>query len=342
MNVGFGFEAGSRMTGRALPLLTMLLSMSLQSGCTIWQSARRTLRQEPHEFSWEHDRGTSKTLYLSWADTAWQEARGYAAPENQSSYDYEWGFREGFAEYCYGGGNGEPPGAPPRPYWHAFKRMSPERNTVDQWYSGYRHGAKVARTGGYREQAILRSPLVNCNCELPAAATTTISEVSPVMSTPVTAPSVTVPTVVAPEVIAAPQLNSTPPTKPAPASAPPAPADKMPLKLDSPAARPTAVPPVKAPRNALPEAAPQSSAPPIRIIKPLDLAPTSVPTLAPAPAKLTTPPAPTPMHFPLELATERSATKPAPSATLTIPAETVLEAQRNAAPAAAPQGWFVR
>ncbi len=177
----------------------MLLCTSLQSGCTIWQSTRRTLRQEPHEFSWEHDRGASKTLYLSWADTAWQEARGYCTPENQSSYDYEWGFHEGFAEYCYAGGNGEPPGAPPRPYWHAFKRMSPERNKVDQWYSGYRHGAKVARTGGYRDQAILRSPLVNCNCALPAAAaTTTFTEATPVLSAPLVQPAIVAPEVIAP------------------------------------------------------------------------------------------------------------------------------------------------
>lgn len=330
------------MSRRALPLLAMLLCTSLQTGCTIWQSTRRTLRQEPHEFSWEHDRGTSKTLYLSWADTAWQEARGYATPENQSSYDYEWGFREGFAEYCYAGGNGEPPGAPPRPYWHAFKRMSPERNKVDQWYSGYRHGAKVARTGGYREQAILRSPLVNCNCELPAAAatsTTTINEVSPVMGAPLVQPAV-----VAPEVIAAPQINTAPPTKPAPVVTPPAPVEKAPLKLDS-----TVVPPAVLPRSVPPAAAPQSSAPRIKIIQPLELAPTSVPTFAPAPAKIAAPPAPTPMFFPLELATERSAPKPAPYAVLPLvapsksaPTDTVLEAQRNAAPAGAPQGWFVR
>jgi hypothetical protein len=335
------------MSRRALTLLAVLICTSLQSGCTIWQSTRRTMRQEPHEFSWEHDRGTSKTLYLSWADTVWQEARGYCTPENQSSYDYEWGFREGFAEYCFAGGNGEPPGAPPRPYWHAFKRMSPERNKVDQWYSGYRHGAKVARTGGYRDQAILRSPLVNCSCALPAATSTTISETSPLMSAPVAPP-----TVVAPEVIAPPQNNAAPQMKPAPAGTAPVPAEKSSQKLDSTVSLPAVLP-----RNPLPESAPQSSAPPIRIIPPLELAPTSAPSIAPGPAKLA-PAAPTPMLFPLELATERSAPKPAPYAVLPLaapsgtaplapptesaPTDTVLEAQRNAAPAGAPQGWFVR
>jgi hypothetical protein len=94
-------------------------------------------------------------MYYAWADTAWCDVGHVSAP--CMSEHYAWGFRDGFAELVYAGGNGEPPAAPPRTLWRAGWRTGPGKQAADDWFAGYRHGATIAREGGYREQAVLRS-----------------------------------------------------------------------------------------------------------------------------------------------------------------------------------------
>jgi hypothetical protein len=129
----------------------------MQSGCTVYYNARRTLITEPRLFNWKADHVKSLKLYEEWAEAAWIEtglgAGGCADP------NFAWGFRSGFVEYVYAGGNGEPPAAPPRELWKAGWRTAEGKAAADAWFAGFRQGAAVAREGGYREQAVLRTDI---------------------------------------------------------------------------------------------------------------------------------------------------------------------------------------
>jgi hypothetical protein len=82
-------------------------------------------------------------------------------PELLGSPDYALGFRDGFVDYVYAGGNGEPPPVPPRQYWNVMLRSPEGKQLADAWFAGYRHGAQIARDGGYRDLGTIRTSLVS-------------------------------------------------------------------------------------------------------------------------------------------------------------------------------------
>lgn len=146
---------------RTLAILCVLLACG-STGCKVvrW-NAYRTLLAEPKQFDWRKDRCQSRTLYRSWAADAWQEHCTDGCARQTS--DYVIGFQDGFVEYCYFGGTTEPPPVPPRPYWNPLNRSSPLSEDAEEWFAGYRHGAQVARDGGYRQQAVVPvSVLTGC------------------------------------------------------------------------------------------------------------------------------------------------------------------------------------
>jgi hypothetical protein len=127
-----------------------------QTGCSVWQQARRTLISEPAAFSWKWDRSRSLKAYRRWADEAWMAERG-GCPDVAGDADYALGFRDGFVDYIYAGGDGEPPPVPPRQYWNVALRGPDGKAAASQWFAGYRHGANVARSSGYRENGVVAS-----------------------------------------------------------------------------------------------------------------------------------------------------------------------------------------
>jgi hypothetical protein len=94
-------------------------------------------------------------LYAQWADEEWVQQFGSCA-EIATTSDYAYGFHEGFVDFCYAGGTGDPPPVPPRTYWNVAVRNAEGKERVQQWFEGYRHGARVAREGGYREMAVVQ------------------------------------------------------------------------------------------------------------------------------------------------------------------------------------------
>lgn len=136
----------------------MIAVLGFSPGCTVWQNARRTIIQEPIVYSAKHDRKRSIETYRAWADDAWREHYSLY-PEICSNDDYALGFRDGFVDYVYAGGNGEPPPVPPRHFWNVENRNGEGHAAAAQWFAGYRHGAAVARNGGYRARATLNSSL---------------------------------------------------------------------------------------------------------------------------------------------------------------------------------------
>lgn len=131
----------------------------LFSGCTVWNNALRTTRFEPSLFSHKHDRRRSMAVYRGWAEEAWQQ-EWQAAPELGDRSDYAQGFRDGFVDYTFAGGTGEPPAVPPRKLWNVFNRSEDGRQRAADWFAGYRHGTHVSREGGYRSLSTLSSTLL--------------------------------------------------------------------------------------------------------------------------------------------------------------------------------------
>jgi hypothetical protein len=127
-----------------------------QTGCAVWHQARMTVISEPSAYSWKWDRSRSLKAYRRWADEAWLAERG-GCPDVAGDADYALGFRDGFVDYVYAGGDGQPPPVPPRRYWNVALRGPAGKGAAAQWFAGYRHGANVARGGGYRENGIVAS-----------------------------------------------------------------------------------------------------------------------------------------------------------------------------------------
>jgi hypothetical protein len=141
------------------PLLWLLGMITLASGCTVCRQTRRTLCQEPSRFSELLDRKRSIHTYRCWAKQAWLEERK-SSPDLPVSEAYELGFSDGFTNYVYAGGTGEPPPVPPREFWNVCERSPDGKAAAAEWLAGYRHGSRVARAGGYRERGVVLTSLI--------------------------------------------------------------------------------------------------------------------------------------------------------------------------------------
>lgn len=128
------------------------------TGCSTCRQAKRTALDEPAEFSTKKDQQRSLQQYRAWADEAWAGYSRQCPPEG-SSEALAAGFRDGFVDFVYAGGTGEPPPVPPRMYWNLAWRSPDGQRAADDWFVGYRAGAQMARDGGYRQSAIVQSSL---------------------------------------------------------------------------------------------------------------------------------------------------------------------------------------
>ena len=71
-------------------------------------------------------------------------------PAHTYSNDYVLGFKDGFVDYLYRGGNGEPPPLAPAKY-RKFRYQTPQGYlAIEDWFAGYRHGAVAAKETNYR------------------------------------------------------------------------------------------------------------------------------------------------------------------------------------------------
>jgi hypothetical protein len=141
-------------------LATMAACLLLASGCSVCQQARRTMLDEPAQYSSKKDREQTLTTYRMWAEAVWRQEQVACSPSSAST-EYGLGFRDGFVDYVYAGGTGEPPPVPPRMFWNVAWRTPEGHAAANEWFAGYRHGARVARDGGYRRQAVVPSTLLS-------------------------------------------------------------------------------------------------------------------------------------------------------------------------------------
>lgn len=158
-----GVELHQRITRLVAPkiatVLLIVISNAFTGCCSPCYLAGRTLIGEPSRYSIRVDRKRSLSLYRTWAEQEWQQVADSCAVDCPLTPDYRAGFVTGFVDFVYAGGSGEPSPIPPREYWNISQRSPQGKERVNQWFSGYRHGTRVAHDGGYREAGTIQLSL---------------------------------------------------------------------------------------------------------------------------------------------------------------------------------------
>lgn len=175
------------MPGRLV--FTLVAVSLLGSGCALVHDATSMMVHEMHGSvadirEMHRDRG--------WAEAAWERTRVTCPPSQASSNDYADGFQEGFAHFVFRGGNGEPPPLAPRRYRNLDRQTPCGFAAMEDWFAGFRHGATVARDGGFRRWVTGPSSLNSLGSVVPAGAGESIewaSAIAPIQMVPAPSPS---------------------------------------------------------------------------------------------------------------------------------------------------------
>lgn len=153
-----------RRNARVMQSLILLLALISLTGCGLTREthrvvdlARRTTFLEPRFYDYVRSDKLAQREARLLAEQAWAEVAPTLA---NASRDYENGFTEGFADYLYRGGEGEPPLIPPRGYWNLrFLNQFGKASTKD-WYAGFRHGAQTCKSTGLRDMWLVPTSLL--------------------------------------------------------------------------------------------------------------------------------------------------------------------------------------
>ena len=127
-------------------------------GCSPLVHVGRTLFVEPTHFPRRLDDLEDQARNKKLAEEAWGE---FQEKHDGAEYseDFALGFKAGYADYLYAGGLGAPPPVPPRYYWRAEFETPQGHEAIQHWFEGFRAGATVAASSGYRELVTLPSSL---------------------------------------------------------------------------------------------------------------------------------------------------------------------------------------
>jgi len=143
---------GGRFTGGGIWLCAACL------GCNPIANTVRTTIIEPAEYSRRIDDCVDMQRNRALAKAALVELM-QARPEAVCSPDFARGFEEGFADFLFAGGPGNPPPVPPRDFWRPEFENPQGHKAIEDWYAGFREGSAVARETGYRRLVTLPSPM---------------------------------------------------------------------------------------------------------------------------------------------------------------------------------------
>jgi len=118
----------------------------LGAGCSLVQTATGVISTRVKQ-SW--DECAERRRNARWAEEAWEQAESGSGGCTHSE-DYADGFKAGFTDFLYEGGDGEPPPLPPGKYRALRYQTAEGYHDVEDWFAGFRHGAATAREGGQR------------------------------------------------------------------------------------------------------------------------------------------------------------------------------------------------
>ena len=121
-----------------LRLALLLLGLCMPTaGCALIEDSARNMCVA---ISTPIETHLEKARNRNWAEEAWQKARGNDEMCNRSE-DFAHGFKDGFAEYLFRGGDGETPLVAPLRYRHIRYQTQQGYVAIEDWFAGYRHGA---------------------------------------------------------------------------------------------------------------------------------------------------------------------------------------------------------
>ena len=125
-----------------------LIALSLLgSGCALVEDGSRNICYSICSTIETHK---EKKRNREWAESAWVDVCGSLAPE-QRTEDYAEGFKDGYTQYLFRGGDGEPPPVAPSHYRHLRYQTPGGYRAIEDWFAGYRHGTAEARESGARK-----------------------------------------------------------------------------------------------------------------------------------------------------------------------------------------------
>jgi hypothetical protein len=155
-NVQFAKVGGHAYIAR-LVIAAIAVATSLSNGCcSTGYLTLRTLVTEPSKYCFKIDKVRSLSVYHRWAEEEWERVV-QNSPDAPNSVSYHAGFVDGFVDYVYHGGTGEPPPIPPREFWNIEGRSPDGKAMANDWFAGFRHGSRMGAEGGYRVLATLHT-----------------------------------------------------------------------------------------------------------------------------------------------------------------------------------------
>ena len=135
----------------------VLLLCPISGGCAaLFPIGTRNLLYEAHP---EKDSQIEQLYFRHLANQAWTNyQQSIDGRLNNDSPDYACGFRDGYVDYLYAGGNGEPPALLPKRYLRFREQRNHGCQGLMDWYAGFRHGAAVAHDSGIRKSLVIALP----------------------------------------------------------------------------------------------------------------------------------------------------------------------------------------
>ena len=134
----------------------MFLLLPLSTGCSgLFRIGTRNLLYEARLV---RDSRMERFCFARLAEKAWKDIRR-SCPQQNDSTDYACGFKAGFVDYLYAGGNVEPPAFVPKRYLTFHEQKTHGCQGLMDWYAGFRHGAAVAQESGIRQSYLIALPL---------------------------------------------------------------------------------------------------------------------------------------------------------------------------------------
>jgi hypothetical protein len=154
--------------------LLLLLILVSPTGCSFVGYGVKNVISAPYdaiqEVCFRHRmRNIARTM---WRDIACKDGQTHSTA-------YQRGFEDGFVDYVDRNGTGEPPAIPPPWLCRGLVHSDEGQTDIEDWYAGFRHGARVARESGLRERAVMPIGLPAKTPAEPLPAQVTVPNIEP-------------------------------------------------------------------------------------------------------------------------------------------------------------------
>jgi hypothetical protein len=147
-------------------VMLVLLNLIVVTGCGVIEYGTKNLIESPLS---QFGDLTEECRNSKHAEKAWKEITN-SNPERIFSVHFERGFKDGFTDYLFAGGSGNPPVAPPWRYQKVAYQSPQGVEAVEDWFAGFREGTAAAQASGLREVVLVPvSPSLTVHGPVPSS-----------------------------------------------------------------------------------------------------------------------------------------------------------------------------